>query len=83
MRQRVGAPTHAAFCLVREILGQVAGGVVDVFADEVGVSGVACGLFEHVEDRPPKGDGVAEQVVAAVSRSSSVMARSAAARARL
>ena len=36
-----------------QILGQVAGGVVDVFADEVRVSGVACGLLDHVEYRPP------------------------------
>jgi len=35
-------------------------GRADAFAYEVGVPGMACGFFDHVEDRPSKRHGVAK-----------------------
>jgi hypothetical protein len=46
---------------VWEVLGgQIAGGVVDAFAYEVGLPGMLCSVFDHVEDRPSKRHCVAK-----------------------
>src|SRR5437764_13255964 len=56
-----GRPVPGQLALVRKVgPRQVTGGVIEMLADEVGVPGVACGLFDGVQDRPSKRHDVAK-----------------------